>query len=120
MWNVLVWLGLVHPRPPLSIELHAKTVGYAASVRGKLRVPLEGVLQVFVCAEDDQWYLQPDVERAGNMWRTTCFFGFPGGPIGHSYTIVAVVSAEKVTTSPLADLPTGLLESAPVHVQRVS
>jgi len=61
-------------------------------------------LQVYVLANDNQWYLQKKVVRYGNFWFGVVTLGDEDLPSSPEYTIIAVATSDRPKT-PLSVLP---------------
>lgn len=122
MWLKDIWYRfLVGVRLMKRLEIltpaDGAVVGDVIEVRGRV-IPARLDVQLYVKSNDEQWYLQPRVERKGNRFVGTVHIGNTPPPPDGEYCIMAVAT-EKRPASPVREekLPSGV-RSAVVHVTR--
>lgn len=86
----------------------ARLSSHRVAIQGEGRRS-SGAVQLFVKANDNQWYPQADVRYAGHRWRGVVVLGdhMPSAPSGSPYLLVALRGHQKVTAKVIAALPTG-------------
>jgi hypothetical protein len=93
-------------------------VGWKDGVRGTA-TPINLPIQVLLHSRNGKWYLQRDAEWNDSEWSTVCQFGDERVPRNSRYSFIAVSGKRiKPEDSPLEDLPSGLIRSKIVNVQR--
>lgn len=87
-------------------------VGVMVAVKGIAT----GMVQLYVFAKDDKWYLQPLVNMVGNKWNGKIYLGDQQPAKNAIYTIAAVLTDQRPKT-PLTDLPNHLTAKIKVKIK---
>lgn len=110
----LIHAGLTASQPVQPIGFIA-SVPYSVIAHGE--VSNGEPVQVLVYSHDGRWYKQQNAVVQGTRWSTKVCFGYPSSAKGSKYEVVAVTGPHIDAVS-MKQLPTDVVRSAAVYVER--